>query len=161
MRYQTCVGCVHGKGACQERDRIKAAVTGLSITSMKFRCKHKRLEFRPGDPVLIRLIQSSVEDSYYGEGPSAADYKGHVVRNDGSKLLCFIEPQTVSECGEYQFEPKSNGFAKVPRSRVTRREGIREGVCKSCRRLISRGHESECWSVHSFNPNQKIEVAEE
>lgn len=146
MTYRTCVGCVHGTGACQIRDEVKAKVSGLGVTSLKWTCKWKRLAFRPGDAVLVDTLAYEPEgdEEYY-----VRTYPGIVIQNKGSKLICFIEPGVSEAGGEnlYPFEPKGggNGFVKVPLKRVAKCEGVRESVCHYCRKVTRlQGHEDHC-----------------
>lgn len=144
MAYRTCFGCVHGSGSCQVRDQVKAQVAGLGVTSLKWKCKWKRLAFNPGDAVFVETIgfePEGDEDVYVGEYPAT------VIQAKGSKLICFIEPGVTDAHHEIPFEPKAhgNGHVKVPLSRVTKREGIRENVCGYCNRITRLvGHEDYC-----------------
>lgn len=145
MVYRTCFGCIHGSGSCQIRDEVKAKVAGLGVTSLKWKCKWKRLAFQPGDAVFVETIgyepdYTADEDAYISKWPAT------VIQSKGSKLICFIEPGTLDD-GEVPFEPKShgNGHVKVPLSRVTRRDAVREHVCDYCKRIVRLvGHEAYC-----------------
>lgn len=144
MTYRTCFGCVHGAGACQVREAVKAQVSGLGVTSLKWKCKWKRLAFQPGDAVFVETIgyqPEGEEDFYLGSYPAT------VIQIKGSKLICFIEPGVEDETHGIPFEPKNNGngHVKVPMARVTKRDAIRESVCGYCNRITRLvGHEDYC-----------------
>lgn len=152
MTYRTCFGCVHGSGSCQERDRVKAQVAGLGVTSLKWKCKWKRLAFNPGDAVFVETIgyePEHDEDVYIGRYPAV------MIESKGSKLICFIEPGVVDDGGDRPFEPKNhgNGHVKVPLSRVSHRESIREHVCDFCKRIVRlAGHEDYCRNAPADRP---------
>lgn len=144
MTYRTCFGCVHGAGSCQVRDAVKMQVSGLGVTSLKWKCKWKRLAFQPGDAVLVETIgyqPEGDEDVYIGSYPAT------VIQIKGSKLVCFIAPGTEDETQGIPFEPKNggNGHVKVPMARVTKRDAIRESVCQYCNQITRLvGHEDYC-----------------
>jgi len=143
MVYRTCFGCVHGTGACQVRDDVKRQISGLGVTSLKWKCKWKRLAFRPGDAVYVETIGYQPEGD---EDVYISSWRATVIQSKGSQLICFIEPGTLDD-GEVPFEPKAhgNGHVKIPLSRVTRRDAVREHVCASCSRIVRlAGHEDYC-----------------
>lgn len=143
MTYRTCTGCVFGTGYCHEREAVKAQVKGLGVTSLRWKCKWKRLAYLPGDAVYVETIgyePEGDEDVHIGMFPAT------VIQAKGSKLVCFIEPGTLDD-SEVPFEPKShgNGHVKIPLSRVSHRDAIREYVCDSCSRITRlAGHEDYC-----------------
>jgi hypothetical protein len=143
MTYRTCFGCVYGSGTCQVRDAVKTQVADLGVTSIKWKCKWKRLAFNPGDAVYVETIgyePEGDEDVYISKWPAT------VIQAKGSRLICFIEPGALND-GEVPFEPKAhgNGHCKVPMSRVSHRDAIREHVCDYCKRIVRlAGHEDYC-----------------
>jgi hypothetical protein len=143
MTYRTCTGCIFGAGYCHAREAVKAQVAGLGVTSLKWKCKWKRLAFNPGDAVFVETIgyqPEGDEDAYISKWPAT------VIQAKGSKLICFIEPGALDD-GEVPFEPKAhgNGHVKVPLSRVSPRDAVREHVCDFCKRIARlAGHEDYC-----------------
>lgn len=151
MTYRTCVGCVHGSGSCQERDRVKSQVQGLGVTSLKWKCKFKRLRFRPGDHVIVStFIEGDYQPEYGDEETLYAWFPAIVIQNKGPKLICFIEPGAKSTCDDYEFSPKKGGtgHVKITMQRIRPAEGVRDNVCYYCRRITRlQGHEEHCPTV--------------
>lgn len=151
MTYRTCIGCVHGTGSCQVRDNVKAQVSGLGITSIKWKCKWKRLQYRPGDHVVVStFVDGGYEPDYGDEVTLYAWFPAIVIQNKGPKLICFIEPGVKSTCDEYEFTPRKDGsgHVKITMQRIRKAEGVREVVCHYCRKITRlQGHEEYCASV--------------
>lgn len=147
MNYGTCIGCVHDSGYCHARELVKAKVKGVGVTSIKWKCAHRRPVYQSGDAVwATTFIGYSVDNDGWGrETKEFASFPATVISLHGSKAFMFIEPGATSEGGDYNFEPHSNGYVKIPISRTRRREAIREHVCPSCERVARlHGHEEYC-----------------
>lgn len=147
MIYRSCYGCVHGAGSCQARDAIRDKIKGLGITSIKWKCEHRRPAFVAGEAILIDLFMgmSDQGDIWGREEPEYGWFAGYAIEVRGSKILAFIVPGTRSDCDEYEFQPKSNGYVKTGLARVRRRDAIREYVCEGCQRPARlAGHADYC-----------------
>lgn len=133
------------------RDQVKAQVSGLGVTSLKWKCKWKRLRFRPGDHVEVStFIEGDYQPEYGDEVTLYAWFPAIVIQNKGSKLICFIEPGAKSTCEDYEFTPKKDGsgHVEITMQRVRAVEGVRESVCYYCRKITRlQGHEDYCPSV--------------
>jgi hypothetical protein len=149
MGYPTCFGCVHGTGACQERERVKGHVKGIAVTSLKWKCKYRRPIYQSGAAVWVNLF-IGMEDQGHSWGREEqlfAEFPGVVIRLKGSKAVIFVEPGCQSDCENYDFEPQKNGngYVKVSLTRARRRDAIREYVCIGCERIVRlNGHEDYC-----------------
>lgn len=131
--FRTCVGChLHGL-QCEARDGLKAALAGLSITSVKWRCKSRRPMFAPGDPVWARTVAD------YGDETTRDDFPATIIRLLGTSALVFISQGSESR-GGYIFETSGNGFCKLPLSRLFERDGAKETLCRYCDAPASHGH---------------------
>lgn len=162
MTYQTCVGCVFGIGYCHAREAVKAHVKGIGVTSLKWRCKHRRPVYQPGDAVWVDLFVGWEDggDSWGREEQAFAYFPGVVIRAKGSKAVVFIEPGVRSECEQYDFEPQKsgNGHVKIPLIRTKKRDAIREHICSCCERIVRlKGHDPEyrCGMVPSASPKEE------
>jgi hypothetical protein len=147
MIYRSCYGCIHGTGACQARDAMKAKIKGIGITSMKWKCSYRRPAFAAGEGISINLFMGMTDqgDSWGREEPEYGWFPGYAIEVKGTKILAFILPGTRSDCDEYEFQPKSNGYVKTALTRVQRRDAVREHVCEGCHRLVRLiGHEDYC-----------------
>lgn len=151
MTYSTCRGCVHGTGYCAAREAMKAQVKGLAVTSIKWKCKHRRPVYQPGEAIWAETYSGHDEyDGGYSESAVIREYPAVVIRQKGSSVVAFIEPGTINredwpEEG-YPFEPKKgNGHIKIPIARTKRRDAVREHVCCYCERIVRlKGHEDYC-----------------
>ena len=149
MGYQTCIGCVHGTGFCQAREDIKARVKGIGVTSLKWKCRHRKPTYLPGEAVWVKIFIGWEDrgDSWGREEQAFAEFPGTVIRLKGSKAIIFIEPGVASRCEEYNFEPQANGngHVKIPIIRTRKRDAVREYVCDGCERIIRlKDHEDYC-----------------
>lgn len=148
MRLLTCTGCVMN-GACAHAPDLRAKLKGLGIRTVKFACKHRRDLFLPGHAVLFTTFITEEWDGDYGGGSerTQVSYPGHVIKQMGSKVFGFIKPGVDDASGEgIPFEPKANGFVKMPISRVKldeRREPADVTECRWCSRFIALGHSCE------------------
>jgi hypothetical protein len=109
--YRTCIGCVSERQPCSIRKRVKASVAGLGITSVKFKCATRSDLYAKGDQVWAKTV-----DSYDPDG-STDWFPGVVVKMIGSRVVVFIAPDASGEEGS-SFDPHSEGFCKIPASRV-------------------------------------------
>jgi len=123
---------------------MRAAIKGLGVTSIKWKCPTRKPRYNPGDPVYARL-GADCDPDY---GVTVADFPAIVIRLLGSKVLVYVEKDATSESGGYQFEPRGNGFCKVTLSRLKPRTGEPQTICKSCEWPESLGHQEG----YSCNP---------
>ncbi len=141
--YRTCRGCVLSGKPCETRQALATALKGLGITSVKWNCKMRETRIKIGDPVWIDTVASrtEVDDNGY---PYRGEFPGFAIEDLGSKLLVFIEPKSPDRNDEdLLFDPgESNGFCKIPLSRITAREADRQEICKSCSWPAYKGHQS-------------------
>jgi hypothetical protein len=142
MTYRTCVGCFFEKIECPAREAVRAQVRGLGVTTMRWRCSKRYSLLNPGDPVWAYTI---VGDGSYAENedePYRAFFPATFIKEVGSRLIVYIEPGArARDDGGISFTPKNDsGFCKIPRSRITLRDGERVSVCRVCDWPESKGH---------------------
>lgn len=138
--YRTCFGCAHQGTACEHRVALAAAIKGLGLTSVRHACKHRKSRFAIGDPVWLETVYDKNGDSDENGIPQD-QFPGHVVREYGAKVLVYIKPGSPpreSDSDELNFV--GSGFCRVSMTRLERRDGPREEVCKSCDMPASLGH---------------------
>lgn len=129
MHMNTCTGCKF-KGDCDHAAHLRLALKGHGIRSVKFSCAKREPVFRPGDPaVFSTTVSAGFEDMAY-----SVTYPGVVIEQKGGKVLGFIKPWVEDLTGEgLPFEPRGNGYVKMPLTRV-RPDPSREPVeIKTCR----------------------------
>ena len=141
--YRTCSGCLFGKGPCAEREILRRKVAGLGLTSIKWKCAWKRPAFRPGEPVSVRAMDRA-ED--YEDGTRVEVVEGYFVSETSAtdKVVVYVDPAHFSETFDGS-EMRSNGFMRLSRSYVSRREGVPASFCKECGNLSDKvGHGDWC-----------------
>lgn len=154
--YRTCTGCEKQGQPCETRDALRAAIKGLCITSIKWKCADRTPRFKVGDPVWARTVAGGDQYHDSDEGPIWDDFPGHIVKDYGNTLIVYIADQAPGKefGGEdipVTFQPRSNGFCKIPLSRLKEREGERVEICRSCELPAPYGHRSG-YSCHYQGP---------
>lgn len=139
MIYRTCQGCLFEHEVCAAKEAVRKKLAGIGVTSLKWRCKVRRHRFEIGDPVWALTVESKSEYDDYGE-LYRDHFPAHVIRHCGSKALVFIQPGAKGRSGDDGEFQSETGFCKLPISRLSKREGQRENVCKGCERPESMGH---------------------
>ena len=137
--YHACTGCELQGMPCDMRENLRSKLAGIGVTSIKWKCALRTPRFKVGQPVWANVYvatEGSEEDGRYVK----ADFPGTVCRLVGSKALVFIKPEARSDCDDYEFQPKGNGFCKIPLSRLKPRDGEAETICPSCEQPASLGH---------------------
>ncbi len=142
MNYRTCCGCVTEGQTCEARDRVRAQIRGLGVTSIRWKCGHRIPRFVVGDPVWAQTVTDHAGEYVDGE-QFRDDYPAVVIRDLGSKMLVFIESGAPGrDYGDgAPFQPSRNGFCKVSLSRITKRDGERVDVCPYCEWPAPKGHQ--------------------
>jgi hypothetical protein len=148
-RYRTCVGCAFEGVACGERDKLRDAIAGLSVTSVKWKCEWRRPKFAPGDPVFVSIVTHWGRDDDGVDHAELATFPGVYIdqAKAPSKAIVFIAPGTPSVQGETAFTPvrDGNGFCRLSQSYLTRREGVPDHVCDVCSNPVTLlGHADHC-----------------
>lgn len=130
MYWRTCQNCIH-KGACTRQNKIRDAIAGLGITSLKFCCPERALPYQPGDPVLVETVADRA-DAWQDDGSMAWDtFPGHFIEENKTKAQVWIKPGTegVSEGLEFS----GSGFCKIPFARISLNDdGKKIEVCSAC-----------------------------
>lgn len=139
--FPTCHTCALPAATCQTREALKAAITGLGLTSVKHRCASYAPAFMPGDAVKVETYAWFHRD---GEGTSPKLwFPGHFIRLVGQRALVFVSHEAVSLNGDgVEFEPNGNGYLKVPMGRVRHRdaEPVDVTACTWCAAILSLGN---------------------
>lgn len=138
MRMRTCFGCSLQEAQCDHRDAMKLALQGLGVTSIKWRCRNRVPQFIVGSRVWA-VTDVSLTD--YFDDRLVDDFPGTVVKIlDHAKALVFIPKGALGRTSGAEFEPSSNGFCKLPFSRMTLREDLEDTVCPACLLPEQYGH---------------------
>lgn len=163
--YRTCRNCIHSSD-CSIKDAVRRAISGLHVTSIKFRCDQRALPFRAGNPVIVRTVGADEMNGDGYEEPWEDEFPGHFLDELGSKALLYVRPGTLcvsdrdagrTECSIGDgFQPlrNNNGFVKVPFARV--RPDPRGRQIESCRECGER--DPDCKSPFRECPFQTKET---
>lgn len=151
MFYRTCTGCVLQGRPCTPRNEFRKAVEGLMIRSVLWHCRAKEPRFVAGDPVWAHTVESQSHNNDDG-GPYRDDFPAVVIRPVGPKMLVYIEPNSPGRSfgDDVHFDASSNGFCKIPLSRLKLRDGERQEICRFCDWPASLGHQEG----YSCNPSR-------
>lgn len=157
MTYRTCIGCISEKQPCQARDKLRATLKGLGVTSIKWKCRARWPRFEVGDPVWALTVANTSGGEVDDDGQALRDYFPAVaIRACGTKMLVRIEPGAAGR-GDFgdgvKFDPTHSGYCKIPLSRISAREGEREQVCRYCEWPASKGHAPG----YSCNPDPRTD----
>lgn len=140
--YRTCTGCISAGQPCSAKDALRKTLKGLGVTSVKWNCADRVARFQVGNLVWADTVadRNEVDDDGY---PFRAEFPGVVVDAAGTKPLVFIDPGVKSNSHEYEFVAgSSNGFCRIPLSRLKAREGEKQQVCASCQWPEWKGHQA-------------------
>ena len=145
-RLSACTGCAITSKTCLTAIGLREAVKGLHVTSIKHSCRIRVPLFMPGDPVWVELVMvdDNAADEYRQGTRYDTEYPGVFLDQTKSRGLVFVQhgarargcEDTPGEDLEFadKFEPRGKGFARVPLSRMSAREGERVSVdqCRQC-----------------------------
>ncbi|TAI67632.1 hypothetical protein [Bradyrhizobium sp. Leo170] len=138
--YRTCTGCVVQGQPCDARDGLRKKLKGLGVTSVKWKCADRIARFQVGDLVWVDTVADPNDYGDDGE-PYRDEFPGVIVDAAGAKPLVFIDPGVKGKSEEAAFvAAKSNGFCRIPLSRLKEREGEKEKICQSCQWPEWKGH---------------------
>ena len=131
--FRKCRTCARNPD-CEIKDRLRDAIKGLGITSLLHRCDSFEPRYAVGQQVTISTWVEGADE--YGEpAAAAATFPGWFVSlaADG-KGLVYVRPETPSlEDGRDKFDPRHDGFCKIPLSRIqSRPQDDPSPVCAKC-----------------------------
>lgn len=130
MRLLTCHGCKFS-GDCDHARHLRTTLKGYGIRSIKFACAKREDVFAPGQPVIFQTWTSDEADDE--NRPVEVRYQGYAIEQRGSRVFGFITPNTHDRGGEvYAFEPRGNGYVKIPLSRVRADDSRPMGDVRQC-----------------------------
>lgn len=130
--FRTCTGCKYQPGPCGPRDVLKAAIKGLRITSVKWRCSARVPRFVPGDPVWAETVADKAPE--FPEEVYRDDFPAIFVEARGSNGLVFIETAAPAREEEHVcfVAEKPGAFCSIPLARLKPRDAAKQRVCAYC-----------------------------
>ena len=102
--YFPCRNCATDKTACKRRLEVKSALSGLNVTSIKFKCEDRKPMFGAGQRVSFawKVYQDDCEGVQYGE-VYETEFVGTVISEANRGLRFIIRVDAVNEY--YDFIP--------------------------------------------------------
>lgn len=144
--YRTCLNCAHVPSECATRDRIKTAIAGLSVTSIKFRCPDRAPLYRAGDRVGVSWVLPD-EDGGWSREATEETWPATVVSEIGSKfLICVDDVDSDYATPARSWINSANLYCKVTASKLSRLDEPRRLVCGLCGIVVGNGYEG-CWQT--------------
>lgn len=153
--YHSCKGCSFSPVECDEREKIRSAIKGLHITSLKFKCANRLPFFLPGDRVSLkwRIFEEGDYDSYgeaavdettaYFYATVLSEFSGtrYIVRIDSGP--CYsIEGNWDRVDAESVFTRASKLIVKAKTRDMSHTDQPRIAVCQICGAL--QGEKTRC-----------------
>lgn len=150
--YLTCRNCVLEKQFCQRRAHVKAAISGLGITSLKFRCPDRAPVFPTGCRVSVSWPVNGGDSEY----PSYENetWSATVVGDSRGRILIKVDDAD----SDYETPAKSyvknpTLFARVSADRLRLLDEPDRDVCPSCQRVDGGGiGENGCYAYAASKP---------
>lgn len=88
--YKPCKNCASDKASCHRRRDVAAAIAGLSVTVVNFRCGVRTQLFRPGQRV--RFVWTLWERNDFGEDDDfGLIYHGTVIEESGLRFIVRVD----------------------------------------------------------------------
>lgn len=150
--YHNCKNCAVDKAKCVRRAELKAALKGLSVTSVKFACPDRKQLFQRGDRVAFSWSHwdfKRLDD--YGEAiEDVLSFRATVVREVRTKFVLRVDQDAVpSTLDDVFYEPsavfKNGGRAiKMMPQKLTLLDEPSRNICADC--LVYEGEEEHLWA---------------
>lgn len=145
--YYPCKNCQTVNINCSHLKKIKAAVAGLSLTSIKFKCSARIPMFSTGDRVKVLLTITSPESD---EGFEKVEFRATIIDECSKNAWYFIKIDNgPSMDDDDHIVPDclyGNGYATAPLSRLDKICEPRATVCAICSGTSISGYIS-CYGV--------------
>lgn len=147
MAYlRTCHNCAHDRDACAKRDQIRRAISGHSVTSVKFRCDDRLPLYRPGDRVSVAwpVPRDDGYDEYDLE-----TWPATVIKEVGARFVIRVDDvDSDHETPARSYIKSDSLYCKVSPSKLTKLDEPQRRVCGLCGIVGDNGF-NECWQMGS------------
>ena len=126
-RFSACTGCALSPATCFTGRRLRKALEGMFVSYVRHRCAERVPLYQPGAAVLIRTRPYQAlppQDGVYIPSeereaePPWCEFQGIFIRQRGRLAICYIAKGTQDLDCEWEFYPSTNGFLKIPMSRL-------------------------------------------
>lgn len=142
--FATCRSCA-ARNDCDIKNRIRQAIKGQRITSIKHTCHEHRLAFEIGQAVWAKVQQcpATNEDGYHGVTPSKEWFPAHFIdvsMRTNTRGLVFVAYEApardaVSTCFYPVSESDRGAVCKVLWQNIEPRNAPPARACPTCHQL--------------------------
>lgn len=159
--YRTCHNCAVDRDECATRAQIKRAITGLSVTSIKFRCPARQPLFRAGDRVEVTWLVGSGDYHDYGpEEPNEETWPATVIEEVGARwLICVDDVDSDMETPARDYINSTSLYCKVSAGKLKPLDEPRRAVCTICG-IVGGNSFSGCWELGAMPRVNCLRVTE-
>ena len=149
MSYRTCHGCQIDKTSCGIRKKLRAAIKGHNVTSIKFRCADRVPAYIPGQRVIVTWQWADEESRYYGMSANPVSFKATVIdENPNGKFRIYVDSGPCIHYEDHELTApdclEGNGFAKVTVAKLEPLDEPARIICKHCDCV--EGQLNHCWN---------------
>lgn len=127
--YRTCLNCAHDRDECATLDRIKRAIAGHGVTSIKFLCPDRAPLYRAGDRVGVSWVVPD-EDGGWNRDATEETWPATVIEEVGSRFLIKVDDVPSDyETPAREFIKADRLYCKVSSSKLAKLDEPRRLVC--------------------------------
>lgn len=145
--YRTCHNCRTDRNECANLARIKQAVAGLHVTSIKFNCPDRAPLYRTGDRVVVSWLVSSSVDDYYQNEYSQEIWPATVIKEIGPKFLILVDDVDSDEGTPARSYIMSDTlYCKVSSGKLKPLDEPKRAVCGLCG-IVAGNSFNACWQA--------------
>jgi hypothetical protein len=155
--YLTCRNCGVDRNSCQRRAQIRAAVKGLGLTAIKFRCGDRRPMYRPGQRVEVTW-KYCPEDWSYEEGMSLETWPATVVQETKKGFLIVVDDVlSGNDLPAREYIKSDSLYCNVASGKLSPLDQPDRRTCEYCRSAENAdGTVTGCWGVGGFDGMQPV-----
>lgn len=131
--FRPCHNCVRERQPCGRREAVRAAIKGVGITSVKFRCDERQPIFAVGQRVSVSWIVSDEGDFRYATEES---WPATVVAERRPKFQIVVDDvDSDHETPARGYINNESLYAKVTAAKLKPLDEPARDVCRTCQAL--------------------------
>lgn len=89
--YKPCQNCAVDAASCQTRQKVRAAISGLGVTSIKFACKERKPMFHPGQRVAFKWAVYGETGEYWDAEKVQCEFHATVMKEKGLRFIVRVD----------------------------------------------------------------------
>lgn len=155
MHYAPCFNCDVKKAECLRRIELRAALAGLSVTSVKFRCDVRKAKFEPGQRVAFTWTLFDNGSEWHDDG-LPLEFFGTVLREAGPKFVVQVDKGKDAggegvEASDV-FKKNDQLLIKVRPAHMRALDDPARIICPTCY-LVEGAAEDRCYANGYYSPS--------